>query len=535
MGENARLYGRTFAYIFVKRVVFRGGVEMEKGKLGFRFCKNVLLLTLTALLMRSVSLSFNLYLKNKLGTDGVGLFSLIMNLFSFAVTLATSGVSLLATRLVSEALGKNRPLEAKSAMKRCLLYSLFFGGLACLLLFSLAKPLGEGLLGDARTVLSLRALALSLPFLALSSALGGYFTAVRRVSKSAAVQVGEQFVRIFLIVSVFTYLAPSDLEMTCFFVVLGGVVADVLSLAVSYLLYRLDLSKHNRARGKHIEKNLNRRILAIGLPVAFSSYFRSALVTVEHLLIPRGLVVFGMTHTDALAVYGVLEAMALPIILFPYAFLGPFCSLLVPEIAEQNAAEKQRAMRKTAERALSFVSVFGVGVATVMLTLAFPIGDLLCGSREASLYIMLLSPLVPIMYADTVVDALLKGMDEQLYTMRVNLFDSLLGVVLAFVTVPLFGIRGYILNLILCEVINFSLSASRLSAKLCPKFSVLESLALPLLSGILSSFFVRRLLGVMPSGKVGLFLLMVFAAGLYLLVLWGLKRIKSKMRIKNHA
>ena len=507
---------------------------MEERKLGLRFCKNVLLLTLTALLMRSVSLSFNLYLKNKLGADGVGLFSLIMNLFSFAVTFATSGVSLLATRLVSEALGKNRPLEAKVAMRRCLFYSLFFGVLAFLLLLGLAKPLGEGLLGDSRTVLSLRALAVSLPFLALSSALGGYFTAVRRVVKSAAVQVGEQFLRIFLIVSVFAYLAPDDLEMTCFFVVLGGVVADMLSLAVSYLLYLLDLSKHNRAKGKHIEKNLNRRILSIGLPVAFSSYFRSALVTVEHLLIPRGLVAFGMTHADALAVYGVLEAMALPIILFPYAFLSPFCSLLIPEIAEQRAGERRDAMRKTAERALSFVSSFGVGVATVMLTLSFGIGDVLCESREAAVYITLLAPLVPIMYVDTAVDSLLKGMDEQLYTMRVNLFDSLLGVLLALVTVPLLGIRGYILNLILCEVINFSLSISRLSAKLRPRFSLFEGLALPLLAGAVSAFPVRHLAEYLPSGKGSLFLLMAIAAGLYLLVLWEMRRMQNaKCRMQN--
>ena len=498
---------------------------MKDEKKRARFFQNVLLLTLTALLMRSVSLSFNLYLKNKLGADGVGLFSLIMNLFSFAVTFATSGVSLLATRLVSEALGRNAPLEAKGAMKRCLLYALSFGGAACFLLFSLARVLGEGVLGDARTVLSLRALAVSLPFLAISSALGGYFTAVRRVVKSAAVQVGEQFLRIFLIVSVFTYLAPDDLEMTCYFVVLGGVVADILSLVASFILYRLDLRKHNRARGRHIPHDLNRRILAIGLPVAFSSYFRSALVTLEHLLIPRGLVAFGMSHTEALAAYGVLEAMALPIVLFPYAFLSPYCNLLVPEIAEQRAGERMYNMKKTAEGALSFVSAFGIGVAMVMLTLAYLIGEVFCGSREAATYIMLLAPLVPIMYADTTVDALLKGMDEQLYTMRVNLFDSLLGVVLALITVPMFGIRGYILNLILCEVINFSLSVTRLCAKLRPRYHLFDSLFLPLISGVIASFFVRQLASFWQDGKVGLFVLMAFAAGIYLLVLGFLKKL----------
>ena len=125
-------------------------------------------------------------------------------------------------------------------------------------------------------------------------------------------------------------------------------------------------------------------------------------------------------------------------------------------------------------------------------------------------------------------------MDEQLYTMRVNLFDSLLGVVLALLTVPLLGIRGYVLNLILCEVINFSLSVSRLSAKLRPRYAVFDSLFLPLLAGAISAFPVRKLASVftVSGGKGALFFLMAIAAGLYLLTLWVLKRVRKRMGIQ---
>jgi len=127
-------------------------------------------------------------------------------------------------------------------------------------------------------------------------------------------------------------------------------------------------------------------------------------------------------------------------------------------------------------------------------------------------------------------------MDEQLYTMRVNLFDSLLGVVLALVTVPLFGIRGYILNLILCEVINFSLSVSRLSKKLRPRYFLLDNLLLPLLAGVISAFLVRHLASVfmLSGGKGALFFLMAIAAGLYLLTLRVLRKMQNvKCRMQN--
>ncbi len=500
---------------------------MKKPTIDLRFVKNVLLLTATSLLMRSVSLSFNLYLRNKLGEEGIGLFSLVMNLFSFAVTLATSGVSLLATRLVSEAMGRRQPREARAAMKKCLQYSLFFGFLSAILLFSLAEPIGTHMLGDRRTVLSLQALAISLPFLALSSCLSGYFAAVRRVAKSAAAGIGEQFLKISLTVMAFTYLAPKSLEMTCLYVVLGGVCADAVSFFFSLLLYLHDCKKHAlNEQGGVIPPDLNKKLLSIGLPVAFSSYFRSALVTVEHLLIPKGLLAFGLSESEALSVYGVLEAMALPVILFPYAFLTPFCNLLVPEIAEKRAAGDLEGLQKKASRALVFVSAFGIGTSGIMLTMANAIGSTVCGTSEAASYIALLAPLVPIMYADTAVDAILKGIDEQLYSMRVNLFDSILGVLLALFTVPRFGIRGYIFNIILCELVNFAFSVTRLFARVRPDFSVLKSVALPLLSVVIAAFPIRLLAeSLLPSTKLSLFAVLLLFALLYLAVLFLFKRL----------
>ena len=482
----------------------------------WQFLHNTLILTVTAILMRSVSLSFNLYLRTSLGEEGIGLFSLVMNLFSFAVTLASGGVSLVTTRLVSEALGKNRPSEAKSAFRKCMKYALFFGTLSFFLLFAFAAPLGHYVLGDDRTVPSLKALALSLPFLALSSSFSGYFTAVRRVMKSAAVQLGEQFCRISFTVMAFSYLAPKDLGSMCLFVVLGGVVSDVLSCLFSALLCFYDEKKHNRATRSELPKSFRKTLLSIALPVAFSSYFRSALVTVEHLLIPKGLITFGLSESEALAAFGVLEAMALPIILFPYALLTPFCNLLVPEIARNTASGDRNTLRKNATHAIEFTAFFGIGAACVLLTLSKSIGTVLCNSEEAGLLIAALSPLVPIMYTDTAVESVLKGTNEQLFSMRVNLIDSLLGVLLALITVPRFGIYGYVFNIILCEIINFSCSITRLYQKTPPTVSLVKTVLLPLFSAVLAAFLARRILpSVVLDQKLSLFLAILLLFFLY--------------------
>ena len=53
-----------------------------------RYVRNALVLVAASLLMRSVSLGFNAYVSGKIGAEGMGLFSLIMSVYGFAVTFA---------------------------------------------------------------------------------------------------------------------------------------------------------------------------------------------------------------------------------------------------------------------------------------------------------------------------------------------------------------------------------------------------------------------------------------------------------------
>ena len=56
-------------------------------------------------------------------------------------------------------------------------------------------------------------------------------------------------------------------------------------------------------------------MLAVALPLAVSAYARTSLTTLEHLLIPRGLKSAGLTADRALAGYGIVHGMALPVVL----------------------------------------------------------------------------------------------------------------------------------------------------------------------------------------------------------------------------
>ncbi|MBR6514297.1 MAG: polysaccharide biosynthesis protein [Clostridia bacterium] len=454
---------------------------------------NLILMTAVTLVMRFVSVVFNVYVTGRIGAGGIGLYSLIMSVGGFAITFATSGVNFASTRMTAEAVGRGHSEDISRVMRRCICYALCFGCTAMLLLYILAKPISVYLLCDTRCVVPLRLLSAALPFISLSSALSGYFTAVRRVYKSALVQLGEQLVTISVTVKLLGMLLPKGTAYACAALIGGTVISEASAFIISYILYKADLKKHIK-KGSGCEKNLTKKLLSISLPIAFSAYVRSALVSVEHMLIPRGLRKFGSSSDSALASYGILHGMVMPIILFPMAIMSSFAGLLVPEVAQSLAAQENKRVDAIVERVFQIALCFGIGVSGVMICFSSELGHMIYNSAEAGLFIKVMAPLIPVMYLDHVIDGVLKGMGEQLYSMRVNIFDAFMSVVLVYFLVPVWGVYGYVVVIFVMEIINASLSAMRLFKRCNSKLKIVKWVIKPLCSVLAATYAVKLIL-----------------------------------------
>ena len=207
------------------------------------FFLNAISLTATALIMRAVSVIFNIYISNAAGSEAVGLFSLLGSVYAFSITLATAGINLGTTRLVSEAIALKKEALAKKRATIALLLCSLTGIVSSFLLFFLASPLAQYALGDTRAVVPLKILSLTLAPIAICSCLSGYFTAVRRVKVNAAFQLISQGVKFFATVLLLSGLATKDCESACIALVIGGAVAEVFSLIVNFILYLFDRRK----------------------------------------------------------------------------------------------------------------------------------------------------------------------------------------------------------------------------------------------------------------------------------------------------
>lgn len=425
-----------------------------------RLIMNTALLTGSSLAMSAISMAFQVWLAARIGSAGIGLYQLVLSVAFLCTTFAVSGIRFAATRLVSEELGHERSWSVAAAMRRCFAYSLFFGLSALTVLWSFAEPIGFLWIGDARTVRSLKLIAFSMPFLSLSSVMSGYFTACGRVWKPTVVHLGEQLITIGFVAFFLTHSPAGDIEKNCAAVMLGNVCGDAISFVCMLLFYLTD--RHSVRDYSAQKLKLTSRMLKVALPLAVSAYARSALSTLEHLLVPRGLKAAGFSADRALSGYGVIQGMVLPILSFPACILMALAELIIPELTEAQVRGNEGDISKTVSSLIKKGLGYSSAVALVLFIFADKLGVRIYSSPEAGDYLRLLAPLIPIMYTDMVADGCLKGLGQQLWCMGINLLDALLGVLLVWQVLPVFALKGYICIIYFNECVNFALSIKRL-------------------------------------------------------------------------
>jgi stage V sporulation protein B len=419
-----------------------------------RLFLNTALLTVTSLLIRLIGMWFNGFLVGKIGPEGIGVYHLILSVYGFCITIAASGIRLSATRLSAEDLAKGN--SPRHALTSCMRLGGFMGLIACALLFVLSKPAAL-LIRDAGLVYPLRLLSPALPFLAMSSALGGYFTARRKIWPYGVVQVMEQVLRVLITVLVLKIL-PENEDSVLIAVAISITVAEMISFSCSFTACLIDL--RFAAKGKSVA-GIFRKIVRIALPEAAGAYLRSALSTAEQLFIPKQLA-RANNGENALTTYGVINGMALPILFMPSAPITALATMLLPEFAHMRATNNQPGIQRAIHRSIKIAATYAFAVAALLFIAAEPLSLLLYKSTQAVVYIRALCPLILLFYVDMMTDSLLKGLDQQLFCMRLNTLDCAMRLLLVFFLLPLGGTWAYIALLYISETFNMTLSVRKL-------------------------------------------------------------------------
>ena len=430
-------------------------MEDGLGRSGGSLFYGAMLLTAGSLGLRLVQMAFQVYISGVMGAAGLGRMQLIMTIGGFAGILASGGVRIAVTYLAAQEAGRDHASGVRTAVGCCGLYGGLLSLLVGAILFLLADPLALWWVDDASAALPLRIFAVFLPITVEWSVLAGYFTAAGRITELVGLEFFERLSSIGLVVLGITLLQGVD---PCTMIFLGSSLATTLS----FLLLLGRYLRTVRCIPMSGRRAMFRRLLKLTIPLGLNDILRSGLGTVENLLVPKGLKMGGRDGEAAIADYGTVCGMVFPVITFPSVILYSISDLLVPEMARCQAKGREERVRFLADQCLRMTVLMAAASAGLGLGLGQALGELLFSSVQAGEYICMFSLLVLMLYPDAITDGMLKGLGQQLHSVRYNTLTSLLDVGMLAILLPTKGMGGFLAAFTVSHGVNFFLSLSRL-------------------------------------------------------------------------
>jgi len=449
-----------------------------------------LILTVAGVITRLLGFVFRIYMSNLIGSEGMGLYQLIIPLYMLAGTLSTSGVSVAISKLIAEESAKKQLGNVKKILKASLFLTGAIGGIVGLFLFVNSNYIGENFLKDARTILAIRYLAPCIPFMALSSCLRGYFYGIQDVTKPAFAQVLEQFIRIGVVYLIIGSWIPKGLEYACAAAILGITAGEIISCGYVYFAYRA-YNKNNINKASITLISGIGAILTIAIPITASRTVSSILKMAENILIPIQLQLFGLSHNSALSTFGMLKGMVMPLLFFPSALLSSLAVTLVPAVSEANAVNGKRRIHHTVSKALKYTLLVGICMICIFISFSYELGIAIYHDKEVGEMLRMLSFICPFMYIQLIVVGILNGLGEQMVPFINSLFDSLISLFFVFFCIPLFGFKAYLCGMAVSSIVVSVLNLHKLLTLTSIVFDYNNWLVKPILSAIATGLTIH--------------------------------------------
>ena len=506
-------------YITPHFVFVKVGKKMKKTL----FIKNAAILTVSPLILRFAGIIFKVWLAALIGSEGIGLYHLIFSVYMLASTFASSGLSTAVTRLVAEEMALGSKSGSLKILRRGIEITLIIALLSSTAVYFSANYIGSEFIGDLRSVPAIKIMPFSLPLMGISSCLRGYFIARRKVTPNAFSQLSEQAVRISVVIVLAKTFINKGLGACLAAVMLGDVISELAGLLLLSVTYIFDSKKLSLLNGRNYpDYRITKRLAKISLPITGGRYLNTLLRTGENILVPKALSKYPLGTENVLSSFGMIKGMALPILFFPSAILGAVSTLLIPEMSEAMAKKHSLTVRSACERIIKLTSAVSFIFAAIFFVSGERIGIIIYKEPQVGTLIKYLSPIVPLMYLDSVSDGILKGLDQQNYTFWTALGDSSLRIVLITALLPISGLKGFIAIMYFSNILTCLLHLSRLIKISTARIKMIKEIFLPVSFATVICLVSDTVLSIfdIKADLVYIMLLCGIALPIYFIFLW---------------
>lgn len=452
-----------------------------------RMIRDTIMLTLMQLVLDSAALIMNSFITQRLGASAVGAFTLMGSFLGLAGILSNGNAFLCTSRLVSEEIAKKNGSPEGVLMhgiKLCMMMS----AVVSAAVYLLAGPINSRFFSGNDMQTAVRVMPLALVAGAVSACIKGYFNACRRPAITALSDIAEFAVRSGVII-IMTLFSSADSADICRILVVSMISGNFTSMLMLSVLY---IRKKGRSSGKcSITMG---RYARYAFPIMIGSLLTAVLGSTNDALIPVCLRQNGSTASSALAQFGIFEAIVIPTLFFPSVVLCSVSGIIVSESARASAAGNKERIRSITLCLVEYTIIYAVFASALLIRFGRNIGALLGGGIIAGDMIRTIAPIVPFIYMEIVLEALIKGMGLQGFSSLNYFAEYVIRISAVLILVPRIGFYGIAVSYYASNIYGNTMRLIKVMKYTGARFRPVKSIVIPVIYAFLTMNFPEMLM-----------------------------------------
>lgn len=302
-------------------------MEEKRRRLGV----SALVLVVGGFVCKCLGALFRLPLTNLLGIEGIGVFQLIMSLYSFSLVLTCGGVTASLSKLISSARARGEHAKISTYLKRSVIVSCLIGLLIGILFFFCGKFVA-GFQGIASGSGYLLFVAL-LPLGATLAVFRGYFQGYENMFPTAISQILEQVAKFAFGLLFAFYFGKFGISQGVFGAFLGIVVSEVVSLIFLIGVFLFKKGETKKLQDLRLVKFAHREFDKVNFLLTLSASILPLVNAFDGLIIVPRLMDAGFSSGLSTKLFGLQSGIAGAFLNFPLIISVAIATTLLPNIS----------------------------------------------------------------------------------------------------------------------------------------------------------------------------------------------------------
>lgn len=383
-----------------------------------KFIKSTITLIIGGFITKILGMIIKIALTRSIGTNGISLYMLVLPTFNLFITLCNLGVPIAITKLVS---------ENKKSSKKIIIpttYLILIYNLILILIIIIISPyLANNLLHNKNTYYPLIAIGTTLPFIAISSIIKGYFFGKENVFPCTLSNIIEQLTRLILTILVVSYMMKYSLVIAVTTVVLINIISEGTSIIV--LLFFLPKEKIKKEDFKK-DNSLLKEIFGISIPTTTSRLIGSITYFLEPIILTNILKYTGYTTDYITLEYGIINGYVYPLLLLPSFFTLAISSAILPVISNSYSNGNKIYAKKKLKQAIFFSLFIGVPCTIIFILVPDKLLNLIYNTNLGTNYVRITSIFFLLHYIQAPLTSTLTGIGLSKEAMKGTLYGGII-------------------------------------------------------------------------------------------------------------